>query len=89
MALKAQGRWLTSPQFSPMQLSILCSFEGLHYRVPGEEFEFFLNLSGLKLLTKPEVWFAAVAQCFFSLTVGFGPVIMYSSYNGFRQNIYR
>lgn len=40
-------------------------------------------------ITKPEVWYAAVSQCFFSLTIGFGPVIMFSSYNGFRQNIYK
>lgn len=36
-----------------------------------------------------QVWYAAVTQCFFSLNVGFGSIIMYSSYNGFNHNINR
>ncbi len=40
-------------------------------------------------IVKPKVWYAAVEQCFFSLATGFGPVIMFSSYNGFKQNIYK
>jgi len=36
-----------------------------------------------------QVWYAAVAQCFFSLSVGFGPIIMNASYNQFRHTIYR
>ncbi|RXG54345.1 Sodium-dependent nutrient amino acid transporter 1 [Armadillidium vulgare] len=35
------------------------------------------------------VWFRAIGQSFFSLTVGFGPIIMFSSYNDFRHNLYR
>lgn len=35
------------------------------------------------------MWYAAVTQCFFSLNVGFGSIIMYSSYNGFTHNINR
>lgn len=30
-----------------------------------------------------------MTQCFFSLAVGFGNLIMYSSFNKFRHNIYR
>jgi len=40
-------------------------------------------------LKNPKVWYAAVEQCFFSLSTGFGPVIMFSSYNGFKQNVYK
>ncbi|EDS37051.1 conserved hypothetical protein [Culex quinquefasciatus] len=36
-----------------------------------------------------KVWYAAVTQVFFSLTVCFGNVIMYSSYNRFSNNVYR
>ncbi|KAF2347608.1 Sodium:neurotransmitter symporter, partial [Trinorchestia longiramus] len=36
-----------------------------------------------------KVWYNAVTQSFFSLSVGFGPVIMYSSHNNFKHNIYR
>lgn len=35
------------------------------------------------------MWYAAVTQCFFSLSVCFGNVIMYASYNKFSHNIYR
>ncbi|XP_050306156.1 sodium-dependent nutrient amino acid transporter 1-like isoform X2 [Anthonomus grandis grandis] len=40
-------------------------------------------------LKDASVWYAAVTQCFFSLNVGFGSIIMYSSYNPFRHNINR
>jgi solute carrier family 6 (neurotransmitter transporter, glycine) member 5/9 len=40
-------------------------------------------------ILEPSVWFAAVTQVFFSLNVYFANVIMYSSYNKFRHNIYR
>ncbi|XP_043260671.1 sodium-dependent nutrient amino acid transporter 1-like isoform X2 [Colletes gigas] len=35
------------------------------------------------------VWYAAVTQCFFSLSVCFGTIITYSSHNDFKHNIYR
>ncbi|XP_021952467.1 sodium-dependent nutrient amino acid transporter 1 [Folsomia candida] len=40
-------------------------------------------------LYDPKVWYAAVGQCFFSLSTGFGPIIMFSSYNPFSHNVYR
>ncbi|XP_046404080.1 sodium-dependent nutrient amino acid transporter 1-like [Ischnura elegans] len=40
-------------------------------------------------LLNPNVWMAAVTQCFFSLSVSFGPIIYYSSFNNFRHNFYR
>lgn len=36
-----------------------------------------------------QVWYAAVDQSFFSLSVGFGSIIMFSSFNPFRHNVYR
>lgn len=36
-----------------------------------------------------QVWYAAVDQAFFSLSVGFGVIIMLASYNDFRHNVYR
>lgn len=38
---------------------------------------------------EPKVWYAAVTQVFFSLSVCFGNIIMYSSYNKFEHNVYR
>ncbi|XP_076679953.1 sodium-dependent nutrient amino acid transporter 1 isoform X2 [Andrena cerasifolii] len=49
---------------------------------------FFVKPSWGKLFDA-NVWYAAVTQCFFSLSVCFGGVVMYSSYNDFRHNIYR
>ncbi|KAF3425479.1 hypothetical protein E2986_01163, partial [Frieseomelitta varia] len=49
---------------------------------------FFIKPNWKKLF-EAHVWYAAVTQCFFSLSVCFGGVIMYSSYNDFRHNIYR
>ena len=40
-------------------------------------------------LLEPGVWFAAVTQSFFSLGVGFGVIVTYSSYNKFHHNSYR
>lgn len=40
-------------------------------------------------LWKPTVWYAAITQCFFSLSVCFGPIISYSSYNNFEHRVDR
>ncbi|XP_022222627.2 sodium-dependent nutrient amino acid transporter 1 isoform X2 [Drosophila obscura] len=37
----------------------------------------------------PKVWYAAVTQCFYSLSVCFGNIIMYSSFNKFGHNVHR
>ncbi|KAH0953121.1 hypothetical protein HN011_004692 [Eciton burchellii] len=49
---------------------------------------FFIKPNWEKLF-EANVWYAAVTQCFFSLSVCFGGVVMYSSYNDFNHNIYR
>ncbi|CAG0913002.1 unnamed protein product [Notodromas monacha] len=54
----------------------------------GKGILFFITPKFEKLLD-PSVWFAAVSQSFFSLSVGFGSIIMYSSYNPFHHNVYR
>ncbi|XP_046822008.1 sodium-dependent nutrient amino acid transporter 1-like isoform X2 [Vespa crabro] len=41
------------------------------------------------MLLKPKVWYAAVTQCFFSLSVCFGAIVTYSTNNEFKHNIYR
>ena len=40
-------------------------------------------------LLNVKVWYAAVTQSFFSLSVGFGALFTYSSYNDFKHNVYR
>ncbi|CAG0907930.1 unnamed protein product, partial [Cyprideis torosa] len=49
---------------------------------------FFVKPQWEKLL-HAEVWYAAVTQAFFSLSVSFGVLIMFASYNPFQHNVYR
>ncbi|KAA0194672.1 nutrient amino acid transporter 1-like [Hyalella azteca] len=49
---------------------------------------YFLKPQWEKLL-EVKVWYAALSQSFFSLSVGFGSIIMFASYNDFRHNVYR
>lgn len=45
---------------------------------------FYFNVA-----SSSKVWYQAVTQSFFSLSVGFGALINYSSHNKFRHNVYR
>ncbi|CAH0397886.1 unnamed protein product [Chilo suppressalis] len=54
----------------------------------GKGILFFLTPEWNKIL-EIKVWYAAVTQVFFSLSVCSGALIMFSSYNGFTQNVYR
>ncbi|CAH2106398.1 unnamed protein product [Euphydryas editha] len=54
----------------------------------GDGILFFITPQWDKLL-ELSVWYSAVTQVFFSLSVCTGPIIMFSSYNGFKQNVYR
>lgn len=49
---------------------------------------YFITPTWEKLLT-PSIWYYAVAQCFFSLTICFGAVPMFASYNKFHYDVYR
>lgn len=40
-------------------------------------------------ILNPKVWYSAVTQVFYSLSVCFGNIIMYSSYNKFGHNVHR
>ncbi|XP_055624455.1 sodium-dependent nutrient amino acid transporter 1-like [Toxorhynchites rutilus septentrionalis] len=49
---------------------------------------FFLTPKWDQLFTA-RVWMEAVTQCFFSLSICFGGIIAYSSFNNFSNNVYR
>ncbi|CAG4979850.1 unnamed protein product [Colias eurytheme] len=49
---------------------------------------FFVTPQWEKIL-EVRVWYAAVTQVFFSLSVCSGALIMFASYNNFNQNVYR
>jgi solute carrier family 6 amino acid transporter-like protein 5/7/9/14 len=62
-------------------LTLEGSWNGIKYFInPGDAY--------MKLFT-PKIWYSACTQCFFSLTIGMGCIIMFSSYNKFNHNIYR
>ncbi|XP_059047002.1 sodium-dependent nutrient amino acid transporter 1-like [Achroia grisella] len=54
----------------------------------GKGILFFITPDWDEIL-KIKVWYAAVTQVFFSLSVCSGALIMFASYNGFKQNVYR
>ncbi|XP_021705240.1 sodium-dependent nutrient amino acid transporter 1 isoform X1 [Aedes aegypti] len=60
-----------------------CTLEGA-----GKGIRFFLT-PDWKQLFEPRVWMEAVTQCFFSLSICFGGIIAYSSFNNFSNNVYR
>ncbi|KAL9703111.1 hypothetical protein quinque_006629 [Culex quinquefasciatus] len=60
-----------------------CSLEGA-----GKGIKFFLTPKWDQLFTA-KVWMEAVTQCFFSLSICFGGIIAYSSFNNFTNNVYR
>ncbi|XP_017860214.1 PREDICTED: sodium-dependent nutrient amino acid transporter 1 isoform X1 [Drosophila arizonae] len=55
------------------------SLDGIYY---------FIKPNWGKILD-PKVWYAAVTQCFYSLSVCFGNIIMYASFNKFGHNVHR
>ncbi|XP_058468059.1 sodium-dependent nutrient amino acid transporter 1-like isoform X4 [Malaya genurostris] len=48
---------------------------------------FFIKPQWEELLN-PKVWYSATTQLFFSLSVGMGTIVMFSSYNNFHHNIH-
>lgn len=63
-----------------------CTFDGAldgikYFLLPGE--------SNWSKLLDLRVWFDATSQCFFSLNIGMGSIIMYSSYNKFDRKVYK
>jgi len=62
--------WILLIVFVIRGLALPGAFEGIKY---------YLTPSWEKLLS-PELWQAAISQCFFSLTVGFGVMIAYASF---------
>jgi solute carrier family 6 amino acid transporter-like protein 5/7/9/14 len=69
---------------------VLTILLGRALTLPGawDGIKYFLKPQWDQILN-PSVWYAAVTQCFFSLSVCFGNIIMYSSYNKFTHNVHR
>ena len=70
----------------PVLLLIILAIRGLTLEGATEGIEYYLR-PDFSRLTDPKVWLAAYGQIFFSLTLGFGVMIAYGSYNRRRGDI--
>ena len=69
----------------PYVVMLALLVRGLTLPGAAKGLKFFFNPQWEKLYSL-KVWYAAVTQSFFSLSVGFGTLTTYSSYNKFRHN---
>ena len=72
----------------PYVVMLIMLVRGLTLPGAGKGLKFFFTPQWEKLGSL-KVWYAAVTQSFFSLSVGFGTLTTYSSYNKFRHNTNR
>jgi len=72
----------------PYAVMFVLLVKGLTLEGALDGLKFFFTPDWSKLM-EPKVWYAAVTQSFFSLSVGFGALTTYSSYNKFRHNSYK
>jgi solute carrier family 6 amino acid transporter-like protein 5/7/9/14 len=72
----------------PYVVLIIFLIRGLTLPGASDGLLFFFTPQWDKLL-EPGVWYAAVTQSFFSLSIGFGTLVTYSSFNPFTHNINR
>ena len=86
--VKSSGKVAYFTAIYPYIVLITLLIHGLVKDGATNGIEYFITPQWDKII-EPKVWFAAVSQCFFSLSTGFGPIIMYASYNPFRHNVYR
>ncbi|XP_012261870.2 sodium-dependent nutrient amino acid transporter 1-like [Athalia rosae] len=86
--VKSAGKAAYFLALFPYAMMIILLIRAVTLEGAGEGILFFLTPKWDKLL-EPTVWYAAITQCFFSLTVCLGAIIMFSSYNGFRHTLYR
>ncbi|KAM3964487.1 sodium-dependent nutrient amino acid transporter 1-like [Aphomia sociella] len=86
--VKSSGKAAYFLALFPYIVMIILLISTLFLDGAGTGILFFLTPQWEKLI-ELDVWYAAVTQVFFSLSVCTGAIIMFSSYNKFDQNIYR
>ncbi|XP_060521730.1 sodium-dependent nutrient amino acid transporter 1-like [Cylas formicarius] len=86
--VKSSGKFSYFLALFPYVIMITLLIRASTLEGAGDGMMYFIETEWSKLL-EADVWYAAVTQCFFSLNVGFGSIIMYSSYNAFDHNINR
>ncbi|KAL0841250.1 hypothetical protein ABMA28_014976 [Loxostege sticticalis] len=86
--VKSSGKAAYFLAIFPYIVMIILLIRAVTLEGAGTGILYFLTPQWSKIL-EVGVWYAAVTQVFFSLSVCSGALIMFSSYNGFRQNVYR
>ncbi|CAG0893593.1 unnamed protein product [Darwinula stevensoni] len=86
--VQSSGRISYFTALFPYVVLITLLIKGATLEGAGEGILYFITPQWEKL-AEGKVWFAAVSQCFFSLSVGFGSITMYASFNPFQHNVYR
>ncbi|CAH1984394.1 unnamed protein product [Acanthoscelides obtectus] len=86
--IKSSGKASYFLAIFPYVILIVLLIKALTLEGATDGILYFIETDWSKLL-EAQVWYAAVTQCFFSLNVGFGTIIMLSSYNSFNHNINR
>jgi len=71
----------------PFLLLLVMLIKGLTLEGAGQGIREFWNFSNWEELGKPDIWVAAIGQCFFSLSVCMGVMTAYGSYNPIKQDI--
>ncbi|XP_015590929.1 sodium-dependent nutrient amino acid transporter 1 isoform X2 [Cephus cinctus] len=86
--VKSSGKAAYFLAIFPYIVMIILLVRAVTLQGAGNGILFFITPDWNKLW-EPTVWYAAVTQCFFSLSICFGSLIMYSSYNNFAHNVRR
>jgi solute carrier family 6 amino acid transporter-like protein 5/7/9/14 len=86
--VKSSGKVAYFTALFPYVVLLILLGRGCTLNGAWDGIKFFLKPQWDKIY-QPEVWYAAVTQCFFSLNTGTGSIIMFSSYNPFKHNIYK
>ncbi|XP_055372366.1 sodium-dependent nutrient amino acid transporter 1-like [Condylostylus longicornis] len=86
--IKSSGKFSYFLAISPYIILFILLIRAATLPGAGTGMLYFIQPQWKELLN-PKVWYSAVTQVFFSLTVCLGCVVNYSSYNKFDHNIYR
>ncbi|XP_035710053.1 sodium-dependent nutrient amino acid transporter 1 [Folsomia candida] len=86
--IKSSGKASYFLAIFPYFVLVILLIRGLTLPGSWEGVWYFIKPQWDKIL-EPRVWYAAITQCLFSLSTGFGATIMNASYNSFTHNIYR